>query len=183
VRTAHFYPHHCLTSRVPLRHQDLAWLVHLASTVLREVVSKHFSHQQTCGMLAAHRTAHGEGEVPRGQHQHRWLGPVTWVVTVLLACCIDGSRGLPAGLDRSSFGPYVDFELRIPFSFPGYFQYVSNFQHSYQIHLFLKIHETSSIILLNSRSIKKNIKPDSSTRIKWFKSNLVRIHLLNHHRM
>jgi hypothetical protein len=114
-------------------------------------------------MLAAHRTAHGEGEVPRGQHQHRWLGPVTWVVTVLLACCIDGSRGLPAGLDRSSFGPYVDFELRIPFSFPGYFQYVSNFQHSYQIHLFLKIHETSSIILLNSRSIKKNIKPDSST--------------------
>jgi hypothetical protein len=55
------------------------------------------------------------------------------------------SRNLP----RAGFG-----NLKFIFHFLGYFKSDSNFQNSYQIHFLSKNYETSSIILLNLRSIQ-----------------------------
>jgi hypothetical protein len=50
---------------------------------------------------------------------------------------------------RAGFG-----NLKFIFHFLGYFKSDSNFQNSYQIHFLSKNYETSSIILLNLRSIQ-----------------------------
>jgi hypothetical protein len=55
----------------------------------------------------------------------------------------------PGNRPRAGFG-----NLKSLFHFPGYFKSDSNFQNSYQIHFLSKNYETSSIILLNSRSIQ-----------------------------
>jgi hypothetical protein len=62
-------------------------------------------------------------------------------------------------------GPHVGksaqgwfWEFKIPFLFSRLFQIHAKFQNSYQIQYSSKIHETSFIILLNSRSIQEKYK-------------------------
>jgi hypothetical protein len=68
----------------------------------------------------------------------------------------------------AGFSPSHRIDSEIYFQFPGYFKSDSNFKNSYQIHFLSSIHETSFIILLNSRSIQKN---KNKTQIVGLESN------------
>jgi hypothetical protein len=78
-----------------------------------------------------------------------------------IACALERGRAPPVGQPsgchaQPSQGRF--WEFKIPFSFSRLFQIHANFQNSYQIQYSSKIHETSLIILLNSRSIQEKYK-------------------------
>jgi hypothetical protein len=109
-------------------------------------------------------THYAQGTRPRGALAPRasWAGPV------VMGRCAARPRpplvlagwavfAAPARL-QGQISAHSEWEFKYRFPFPGYFKSVSNFQNLYQIHSFAKIHETSFIILLNSRYTQEKYK-------------------------